>query len=141
MIRKLVKGKTDNIFIQLFRHTFAGGIAFLVDFSLLYCLTEYLNVHYLISSLISFFVGLIITYVSSILWVFNERSTNDRRIELIIFGTIGLVGLGLTSLFMWLFTSVLSQHYLFSKILTTVIVFIWNFIAKKRILFTKKINT
>lgn len=138
MIKKIVLGKANNAYIQLFRYLFAGGLAFLADVSILYLLTEYAHVHYLLSSLAGFSAGLTITYLMSIFWIFDEKSKNNKAVELTIFIIIGTIGLGLTSLFMWLFTSLLLLHYLFSKILTTAIVFVWNFVAKKQILFTKK---
>lgn len=138
MIKKILLGKANNAYIQLFRYLFAGGIAFLADVSILYLLTEYAHIHYLLSSLAGFSAGLTITYLMSTLWIFDEKSKNNKAVELTIFIIIGTIGLGLTSLFMWLFTSLLLLHYLFSKILTTAIVFIWNFVAKKQILFTKK---
>jgi putative flippase GtrA len=138
MIKRIVLGKANNAYIQLFRYLFAGGLAFLADVSLLYLLTEYAHVHYLLSSLAGFSAGLTITYLMSVLWIFDEKSKNNKAVELTIFIIIGTIGLGLTSLFMWLFTSLLLLHYLFSKILTTAIVFVWNFVAKKQILFTKK---
>ena len=138
MIKKIVLGKAQNAYIQIFRYLFAGGIAFLADVSILYLLTEYAHVHYLLSSLAGFSAGLTITYLMSIYWIFDEKSKNNKAVELTIFIIIGTIGLGLTSLFMWLFTSLLLLHYLFSKILTTAIVFVWNFVAKKQILFTKK---
>ena len=138
MIKKLVKGKAQNTYIQLFRHSFAGGIAFVVDVSILFLLTEYAHVHYLLSSLIGFSIGLIITYLLSTLWIFDERRTQNKALEMSIFGLIAIVGLSLTWFFMWLFTSFFTLHYILSKILTTAIVFVWNFLAKKGILFTKK---
>ena len=138
MIKKVLFGKANNAYIQLFRYLFAGGVAFLADVSILYLLTEYAHVHYLLSSLAGFSAGLTITYLMSIYWIFDEKSKNNKAVELTIFIIIGTIGLGLTSLFMWLFTSLLLLHYLFSKILTTAIVFVWNFVAKKQILFTKK---
>jgi len=138
MIKKIVLGKANNPYVQLLRYLFAGGIAFVADFSILYLLTEFLHIHYLWSSLAGFSAGLIITYLMSIYWIFDEKSKDNKAVELTIFIIIGAIGLGLTSLFMWLFTSFLLLHYLFSKILTTAIVFVWNFVAKKQILFTKK---
>jgi putative flippase GtrA len=138
MIKRIVLGKANNAYIQLFRYLFAGGVAFIADFSILYFLTDYAHVHYLVSSLAGFSAGLTITYLMSIYWIFDEKSKDNKAVELTIFIIIGTIGLVLTSLFMWLFTTLLLFHYLFSKILTTAIVFVWNFVAKKQILFTKK---
>ena len=51
---------------------------------------------------------------------------------------VGIVGLGLTELLMWLLTGKAGIHYLVAKVITTVIVFVWNFSAKKLILFRSK---
>lgn len=138
LFNRLLKTTTNNTYIQLFRYLFAGLVAFLADLATLYFLTDFAGVYYLISAAIGFLVGLTITYLFSVLWIFDERRTQNKFVEVTIFALIGLVGLMLTSFFMWLFTSILLFHYLYSKIITTVIVFIWNFIAKKKILFTKK---
>ena len=41
---------------QIFRFTLIGGIAFLIDSTILFILTDYVGVHYLISSMISFLI-------------------------------------------------------------------------------------
>jgi len=138
IIDKLLKGKTGNIWIQIFRYLFSGGVAFIVDYSALYALTEWGGLHYLLSSSISFMLGLIVTYVFSILWIFDVRSREKKWEEFLIFAGIGLVGLGLTELFMYLFTSVIGLHYLVSKIITTILVTAWNFSAKKLLLFSRR---
>lgn len=135
MLSKLLTDKSSNIYIQLFRYVLAGGTAFVVDFGLLYTLTNWLGVHYMVSTVISYTIGLIITYLLSIYWIFDKRRTNNRLMEFFIFSLIGLVGLSLTSFFMFLLTDILGIYYLLSKLATTIIVFIWKFIAKKFILF------
>jgi len=134
--RSLLKGKTGNLFIQLFRYFVSGGIAFAIDFLLLYLLTDKLQIYYLLSAMIAFSVGLLITYVLSISWIFNKRRLRNRWTELLIFIGIGLTGLLLTYLFMRHFTDSLQLHYLLSKLLTTIIVFFWNFVMKRVVLFS-----
>lgn len=43
MIKKLFAQNTENTYIQFFRYFFVGGFAFLVDFGLLYVLTDKQN--------------------------------------------------------------------------------------------------
>lgn len=137
-LNQIFKGKTGNVYVQLFRYLLSGGTAFLMDVGLMILLKEVFGVHYLTASIIGFIVGLIFTYLLSIYWIFDERRLKNRLNELIIFALIGIVGIGLTWFFMKLFTSILLLYYVFSKVLTTVIVSLWNFGAKKLILFTKK---
>lgn len=138
-IRKLLKGQSGDIRIQAFRYLISGGTAFLIDTGLLALLTELFGQeHLLLWTAIAFLTGLLVTYLFSILWVFDNRSMKSRTAEVAIFVLIGVVGLGFTELLMWLFAQKAGLHYLLSKIITTVIVFIWNFVAKKLLLFRSK---
>ncbi|HNY15391.1 MAG TPA: GtrA family protein [Bacteroidales bacterium] len=134
---RIFREKTDNTLFQLIRYTFVGGFAFIVDFGTLFLLTEYLYLHYLVSAAIAFILGLVTNYFLSIGWVFTRHTVSDKRIEFIVFALIGLVGLGLNELFLWLFTDLAGMYYLISKILTAVLVYLWNFFVRKLILFNK----
>lgn len=135
LIGTIFRGKTDRTLFQLIRYTFVGGLAFLVDFGTLYILTENFNLHYLVSAAIAFILGLVTNYFLSIGWVFNRHKVSDRKVEFIIFTLIGLAGLGLNELFLWIFTDLAGIFYLLSKILTAILVYLWNFFARKMILF------
>lgn len=137
-LEALLKGKSGNLLVQVFRYLVSGGVAFLVDAGLLTLLTELFGrEHLLVWTAIAFATGLLITYLFSVLWVFDKRRLSNRSAEIGIFVLIGVIGLGLTELLMWLFADKAGIHYLVSKIITTVLVFIWNFVAKKTILFSK----
>lgn len=139
-IDRIFKVKTGNIYVQLLRYLLSGGAAFLIDTGLMILLKEVVGMNYLPASILGFVAGLIFTYILSIRWIFNERRLTSRWNELAIFIWIGVVGIGLTWFFMKLFTGVFLIYYVISKVLTTVIVSLWNFGAKKLILFTKKKN-
>jgi putative flippase GtrA len=134
----LLKNPSTKIWVQIIRYFVSGGVAFAVDTGLLYALTEWGGLHYLVSTTISFLTGLVITYLFSILWVFDNRNLKNKYAEFSVFLIIGAVGLLLTNGFMWLFTDKLGLYYILSKIITTVLVFIWNFAAKKSLLFRNK---
>ncbi len=139
LIEKLLKGPSGDIRIQAFRYLISGGTAFLVDTALLAILTEFFGQEYLLLwTGIAFAAGLVVTYLFSILWVFDNRSMKSRTAEVTVFVLIGLIGLGLTELLMWLLAQRAGLHYLLSKIVTTALVFVWNFAAKKLLLFRSK---
>ncbi|MDE6534854.1 MAG: GtrA family protein [Muribaculaceae bacterium] len=141
IINRLFRQNTDNLLIQLFRYTFVGGAAFIADYLTLYLLTEFCGVHYLVSASLAFLVGLILNYVISTRWVFNpdpqvKKSQEVKTIEFIGYALVGVIGLGLNALIIWLFTSKLGLYYMLSKLISTAIVFLWNFIGR-RILMAK----
>ncbi len=127
-----------NFFTQLFRYSIVGGIAFIVDFGLLYSLTEWLNFYYLLSATLSFIAGLIVNYTLSTKWVFYQSSIQNKGAEFLAFSLIGVAGLGINNLVLWGLTAGLSLHYMFSKIFTTIVVFAWNFLARKYLIFNPK---
>jgi len=135
MIKKIFTQKTENTYIQFFRYFFVGGFAFVVDFSLLYILTDKLKIFYLLSATVSFIIGLIVNFALSKLWIFQKKALVNKYLEFGIFGAVGIVGLGLNNLIMWFLTSKLGLYYLLSKLVATAIVYIWNFGARKYILY------
>ena len=138
LFNKLFKEETENTLIQLFRYGFVGGAAFLVDYGVLVLLTEVFGMHYLLSATISFILGLVTNYLFSVVWVFNNRTLGNRWAEFTVFAIIGVIGLGLNALIMYVCTDKMGIHYMISKIISTVIVFFWNFFARKVVLFKAK---
>ena len=129
--KKLFREKTDNTFIQFFRYIFVGGIAAVVNIGMLYVFTDICHIYYLISNVISFILGLTVNYILSKKFVFQDDVSMSKSKEFTLYAIIGVLGLGIDTLFMWIFTSIASLHYLVSKIISTAIVFIWNFGARK----------
>lgn len=135
LFKKIFFAPTDNTWVQLFRYGFVGGTAFVVDFVALYLFTEVCHIYYLVSASLSFVLGLVVNYLLSTVWIFRDGKMKNRWMEFIVFALIGVVGLGLNALVMWFFTDLLSVYYMASKAISTAIVFLWNFFARKLILF------
>ena len=137
-VKKLFRQQTDNIWIQLLRYAISGFTATIVDFALLATLTEVFGEHLLLVwTAIAFVSGLLVSYLLSINWVFDSRRLSSRTAEVSVYILIGVVGLLLTEILMWLLANKIGIHYLISKVIASTIVFLWNFCAKKFILFHK----
>lgn len=136
-----LKKPSKSVLLQLIRYGLSGGLAFVVDFGLLWFITDICHAHYLVGAFCGYTAGLIITYLLSIKWIFSDRKLSHKQgAEFIIFTIIGLVGLLLTQGLMYIFTEYLfgTGHYLYSKLLTTAIVSLFNFVMKKLLLFSQK---
>lgn len=120
--------------LQFIRYLFVGGLAFVVDFGLLYVCTTFLHIHYLISAAVGFTAGLIINYLLSKIWVFSKSKYNDTK-AFLLFALVGVIGLGFNELLMYLFTDLMHYWFMLSKIIATILVFIWNFAARKILVF------
>ena len=120
----------NKLIKQILKFGIVGIIAFIIDYLLLYVLTEYIGIHYLISSIISFTVSVIFNYIFSIKWVFDVKKKQGTK-EFIIFLILSVIGLLINSLIMYLLVDIFNIHYMVSKLVSTFIVMIYNFITRK----------
>ena len=131
MIGKVFRDPTDNIMIQFFRYVFVGGTAFVVDFFFLYFFSDICGIYYLVSAVFSFIISVLVNYVMSTRWVFNQDNIENKVVEFNLFMLISTIGLVFTEILLYFFTDICGIHYLISKIISAVIVLFWNFLARR----------
>lgn len=136
MLKKALVHPTSNMLVQLLRYGVVVGIAFPIDFGLLFVFTEYFHMHYLASTILAFSISMLVNFLISIFWVFRTRTDRPFWKEITAFFIIGFVGLGLTAVIVWFCTSILGVFYLISKLIAVCFVFFWSFGAR-RMLFMK----
>lgn len=119
-----------KLLLQIFRFGIVGGLAFIIDYFLLYIFTEFLHVHYLISATIGFSVSVIFNYILSIKWVFDVNKKQTYR-EVMVFIILSAIGLGVNQVCMYIGADILKIHYMIVKIGATAIVMVYNFITRK----------
>ncbi len=121
---------------EVLRYLIAGAIAFFSDLAVLSACTELLGMHYLVSNVFGYGTGLIIAYLLNTRWVFRyRRLAKKTRLEFAIFTAIALIGLGINELVLLVMVSQLSTHYVSAKFVATFFVMVFNFVAKRQILF------
>ena len=131
--------QTNNGFLQFFRYIFVGGIATIIDWGVLFLLTDIAHLYHLISAIISFFAGLFTNFLLSKLLVFKASEARvNTTLEFVGYAIIGAIGLGMTELIIFLFTDCLNLHYMLSKVIATIVVLAWNYIARKKLLYKEK---
>ena len=144
--KKLFVGDTDNTLIQFFRYLFVGGFAFVVDFAVSYILFHFAfgdrKEFGWVANSLSFIAGLAVNYVISTFWIFKNPNIKNRFGAFLSFAGIGVVGLlitiGITKLFeIWLGDTT-SLFQIIAKLVSTAVSFLWNFFARKILLYSKK---
>lgn len=119
-------------FWEVFRFLAVGGGCFLLEYLLLYTLTEYAGFDPLISAPIAFTISLIVNYILCVYVVFHAERQTGMQMFLFIFTS--LLGLLINQAVMWFCIDVAGIWYMFSKIIASAIVMIWNYITKRYIL-------
>lgn len=123
--------KKNKLFQQIIKFGFVGGTAFVIDAGILFLLTHFLGIYYLISGAISFTVSVVFNYILSIKWVFDAKKNVKKSQELIVFIGLSIVGLGINQLMMWILVDIGHIYYMLSKIIATAVVMVYNFITRK----------
>ncbi len=120
---------------QLIRSVGVSLVSFGLDFGVLALLTEKAGLHYLVSAGISFLLGTSLSWLLSVLWVFDVRARSSKLVEYGLFVLVGVVGLGLNEILLWVFTDRWGVYYLLSKVIAASLVFSWNFGMRRVLLF------
>lgn len=132
--------RSSRHFFEFLRYIIVGGSAFVLDFLIMYLCNEYIfkdNFLYL-SVFLGYTIGLIYNFLLSCAYVFKDGFKKIKNKELqsfIIFTIIGIIGLVLTEILMFIFVDIMNINYMISKIITGAIVVFWNYIARKVIIF------
>lgn len=130
----------QHVIGQFVRYFFTGGLAFVVDFGVFALAFYYFDLHYLVANLIGLMGGNVVNYLLSIGWVFSaqkRKMEKHRLVEIIVFVLISLVGMTLNEFLMFVFVGLLVLQEMISKVGAAIIVLLYNFFARKYILFKR----
>ena len=117
---------------QILKFGVVGGIAFVIDYGILFLLAKVIGLNELISAAISFIVSLTFNYFLSTKWVFDAKKQTPK--EVIIFVLLSVVGLGINEVLIYLGTKKLGIDVMIVKLFATAIVMLYNFITRKLII-------
>jgi len=123
---------------QFLRYFVTGGLAFVVDFGAFALALYYFDIHYLIANLIGLAAGNVVNYLLTVGWVFStEKRKMEQHVflEVVVFVLISLFGMGLNEFLMYVFVGLMAVQEMLSKVVAAIIVLLWNFFARKYILF------
>lgn len=145
MRRKVLFGfdYTDSEFIKLVLYLFVGGTAALLEWGLFYVFIHCLlnGFGWGITSMImtatamAFCLSTLFHYFLGNILVFDSGSRYKRGKELSLVFLVSIMGLVFNLLLMYIFVTLLSWEPMLSKVLTSCIVVVWNYLSRKKWIF------
>lgn len=145
MERKVLFGYdyTNNELVKVLLYLFVGGTAALVEWGLFYLfftkLLPPLGLLYtktmLLATALGFCLSTLYHYFLGNVLVFNSGSKYERGKEISLVFLVSIIGLIFNLVLMYLFADVLKWHPMVSKVLTSCIVVVWNYLSRKKWIF------
>ena len=110
-----------------------GGLTYYI---LIYILTDFFNLWYILSSIIAFICNVLINFIIHRFWTFEDK--NKKATKQLIFYLILMVNYHVLNIvLLYLMVEYLNLYYLIAQLIITTVLFVPSFIFTK-VIFTKK---
>ena len=119
----------ETMIRQFIKYSIAGAISFASDYLAFLFVIQF--AHYQIATYSGMIIGLIVSYVISKLWVFNQnKEKNDLKVAG-LFVIVTIIGFALSGFGMYIGVELIKIDEKIMKLIVSVLVFLFNFILKK----------
>jgi len=121
---------------QFGKYVVTGLLSAAAEFSLLYLLTEYAGLWYILSNTAGYTAGFLLGFIINRSWSFRSKGSIVR--QFLLYGLLFLVNLLLSNVFMYLLTSAAGLPYMLSKVFVAGMIVLWNFTIYKKVIYTEE---
>ena len=126
---------------QFISYFFVGGVAAIVEWVMFFIFANVLQINYFVSTVIAFIFSTPANWILGRITTFKDNNTyKDKKAkEAFLVFVVSAIGLLFNLILMYLFVTVMgfdsSLGKTLSKIAATGIVFIWNFLIRKLVIY------
>ena len=126
---------------QFISYFFVGGVAAIVEWVMFFIFANVLQINYFVSTVIAFIFSTTANWILGRITTFKDNNTyKDKKAkEAFLVFIVSAMGLLFNLILMYLFVTVMgfdsSLGKTLSKIAATGIVFIWNFLIRKLVIY------
>ena len=117
-----------------FRYGVMAVIVVAIEIASFWLLNSPLHVNYLVATVLSQLVGIVLNWVGSRYYVFGASRHRAHKEFGLVFAT-SLVGVGLQSATVYIVVGILKAQPLLGKLIAIVITFFWNYFVRKRYIY------
>ena len=124
--------KSENERVRILCYLVIGGTAALFEWALVYLFAVRLGLNYLLSTGLAYLCSTVCHYIATNCFVFDSGVRYSRKKESFLVLIVSTLGLLLNLLLMRLFVGALGGSVMPSKILASALVTIWNYLSRKK---------
>lgn len=119
------------------KYLISGGSAAVVNLTSLLLLVELLHVHYILGSILAFFLGFVASFVFQKFFTFGDTVMHMVHRQLILYLGIALGNLFLNTFLVYIFVDVFHVWYLLSQAIASILIAITSFVLYRKFVFTR----
>lgn len=117
------------------KYVISGGTAAFTDLAILFILEHFFDKHYLVASMVAFSVAFFVSFLLQKFWTFKDNSMDTVHHQMFKYLFVGLVNLGINTLFMYIFVDIMGVWYILAQILSGFIIACGSFFIYKIFIF------
>lgn len=136
-MKKGGKLKARN-FLKIVRFCVSGGLSAIFGFMMLYGFTEYIGIWYLLSSIMSFIISDIFSFLIKKFWVFEEKDIKEAKLQIFLYLLLSILYLMTNTIFLFIFVEYLHIQYIISQVIVIFILLAPSYILSQRIFIVQK---
>ncbi len=119
---------------ELLLYLFVGAISTITEWIFFYLLNGILNINYLLATSFAFVFSTFVNWFLGRMFIFKNKNLYLIKEIFKIYG-VSLIGLFFNLIIMFLAIEKFNMKSMFAKILATGIVFAWNFLIRKYVIY------
>ncbi|HVB19801.1 MAG TPA: GtrA family protein [Candidatus Paceibacterota bacterium] len=119
------------------KYIVSGGVATVTNLVVLYTLTDFFRVYYLVSSVFAFIVSVIVSFSMQKFWTFEDTSRDALHMQFAFYSLVILANLVLNTFLVYAFVEWLSLWYLIAQFLAGMLIAIISFFAYRNLVFKR----
>lgn len=122
----------------IIKYIIAGSTAAGVDLTILYGLTEWVGLYYLLSATLAFIIAFFVSFNLQKFWTFKDNRRVGIHRQMTIYFLNGIINLNLNALFMYLLVDYVHIMYILAQIITSIFLAFTSFMVYRFVIFKKK---
>ena len=126
--------KLKQTSIQFFFYLIVGGLATIVEWVAFYVLSSLFKVHYAPATSLAFILSTAANWLFGRLIMFRDSKQSTAK-ELLKIYMVSIIGLLMNIAIMFIAIEKIGIQEMISKIIATGVVFIWNFLIRKLVIY------
>lgn len=142
-MNKAKKSFWKEISLQFRKFAAVGLIGSIINIIILYILTDFLNIYYIVSAVCAFVISMTHNFILNKIWTFKEKfghigkNTKKTIKQYGKYFVASISVLCVNLIFLYIFVEYIGLHYLLAQIIAIILVAILNFAINRKFTFGK----